>query len=50
MVQNNVEVDSNTVNDETCNVCDKVCNDEEKIMNKTIFGGNIARGRKKCNK
>ena len=45
MVPSNVKVDSNTVNDkneeETSFVrgCDKVCNDEEKIMNKTNFGG-----------
>ena len=50
MVPSNVKVDSNTVNDEnveiTSNVrgCDKVCNDEEKIMNKTNFGGNIGGG------
>ena len=52
IVPNNVKVDSNTINDEnvevTSNVrvCDKVCNDEEKIMNKTNFGGNIGGGEK----
>ena len=50
MVPSNVKVDSKSVNDEnvevTSNVrvCDKVCNDEEKIMNKTNFGGNIGGG------
>ena len=50
MVPSNVKVDSNTVNDENVEVtlnfrgCDMVCNVEEKIMNKTNFGGNIGGG------